>query len=209
MVMAIEFLLNRLKALFVFLLSIFRRALCCLRRRRRSSCDSIPLATIGVIPSVNNKIEQDNWEQWDENPVVVVSDKPSINSIQTKIELYRQQVAKPAESAQESQVNFFEDMVPRITRQKKLLIKDSKTDDSSINLSHFAVTTDRVPTNELETWEDNAVGWEEETIEDDVDPIQALREQRRKERERRLYEQQQKRMGYPYRPQPLGEKIVS
>lgn len=150
--MAVEFLVNRLKALIVLLLGVFRRAMCCLRRRRRSSCDSIPLSTIGVVPNtVNNTtqpvsfehyhspffkfisfamiqklwkscctIDSDNsnhwrcllkelehWDQWEENPVVVVPDKP-VNTVQAKIEQYRQQVSKLPESTEEQQPNFFE-----------------------------------------------------------------------------------------------------
>ena len=48
------------------------------------------------------------WEQWEENPVVVVPDKP-INPIQEKIEQYRQQACKPTDpSEEEQQPNFFE-----------------------------------------------------------------------------------------------------
>ncbi|XP_008555323.1 receptor-binding cancer antigen expressed on SiSo cells [Microplitis demolitor] len=207
--MAMEFLFNRLKALFVFLLSIFRRALCCLRRRRRSSCDSIPLSAVGVIPnSVNNKVEQENWEQWDENPVVVVSNKPC-NSVQSKIEQYRQQIAKVPEQNEETQVDFFQDMTPKITKQKKIILRDPKTEETSMNLSKFAIASERVPTNELETWDENATGWEEETTEEFGDPTEEIREQRRRERERRLYEQHQRRMDYNFRPPPLGEKISS
>lgn len=53
--MAVEFIVNRVKAFLLFILGILRRAMCCLRRRRRSSCDSIPLSTIGVVSNTNNK----------------------------------------------------------------------------------------------------------------------------------------------------------
>ena len=41
------------------------------------------------------------------------------------------------------------------------------------------------------------------------DPSAILREERRKERERKLLEQHQRRMDRNYRPQPLGAKISS
>ncbi|KAK0182742.1 hypothetical protein PV327_000844 [Microctonus hyperodae] len=203
--MAVEFLINRLKALFIFLLGIFRRTLCCLRRRRRSSCDGIPLSEpSGELPTVIiNRQEQDTWDQWDENPVVVVPD----NSIQSKIDQYRQQITKPSDSVEEPQINFFEDMTPKITKQKKILLRNQNAEQSNMNVSKFAVATERVPTNELEIWEDNTAGWEEETVEEFGDPTHALREQRKRERERRLYEQ--RRLQYSVRPQPLGEKINS
>ncbi|XP_033230643.1 receptor-binding cancer antigen expressed on SiSo cells [Belonocnema kinseyi] len=208
--MAVEFLINRLKALILVIVGAFRRAMCCFRRRRRSSCDSIPLSAIGVVPNLtNNRGELIQWEQWEENPVVVVPDKP-INPIQEKIEQYRQQASRPTDpSEEEQQPNFFEDMTPRITRQTKILIRDKKSNSANKNSTKFAVITDPIPTNELKEWEDNAAGWEEETVEEFGDPTEVLREQKRRERERRLFEQQQKRMERNIRPQPLGAKITS
>lgn len=207
--MAVEFLVNRFKALIVLLLGIFRRAMCCLRRRRRSSCDSIPLSAVGVVPNVlNNTTELEHWDQWEENPVVVVPDRP-VNVIQEKIEQYRQQATK-SDSVEEPDTNFFEDMTPKITKQMKILVKDKPSESAAWNSSKFAVATDPVPTNELREWEDNTASWEEETVEEFGDPTKTLREQKRREREQRLFEQQQKRLDkIVVRPQPLGAKLNS
>lgn len=62
--MAIEFLVNRFKALVVFLLGVFRRAMCCFRRRRRSSCDSIPLSAIGVVPNTLNTTQPVSFKYY-------------------------------------------------------------------------------------------------------------------------------------------------
>lgn len=62
---------------------------------------------------------------------------------------------------------------------------------------------------ELGEWEDNTVGWEEETSKEFGDPTKTLREQKRREREQRLFEQQQKRIERNSRPQPLGAKLTS
>ncbi|EGI64326.1 PREDICTED: receptor-binding cancer antigen expressed on SiSo cells [Acromyrmex echinatior] len=203
--MAVEFLMNRLKALFVLLFGIFKRAMCCLRRRRRSSCDSVPLSTVGVVPNVlTNSTELEQWDKWEENPIVVIPDKP-VNTVQAKIEQYRQQVIKPPESPTEEQLNFFEDMTPKITRQAKILIKDKHADGSSRNIAKFTAM-DPVPTNELGEWEENSAGWE---VDDFNDPTKVLREQRRREREQRLMEQQQKRLERTAKPQPLGAKLCS
>jgi len=51
--------------------------------------------------------ELEQWDKWEENPVVVIPDKP-VNPVQVKIEQYRQQVVKPPESPAEEQLNFFE-----------------------------------------------------------------------------------------------------
>ncbi|KYN43006.1 hypothetical protein ALC56_02811 [Trachymyrmex septentrionalis] len=203
--MAVEFLMNRLKALFVLLFGIFKRAMCCLRRRRRSSCDSVPLSTVGVVPNVlTSSTELEQWDKWEENPVVVIPDKP-VNTVQAKIEQYRQQVIKAPESPTEEQLNFFEDMTPKITRQAKILIKDKHADGSSRNIAKFTAM-DPVPTNELGEWEENSAGWE---VDDFNDPTKVLREQRRREREQRLMEQQQKRLERTAKPQPLGAKLCS
>ncbi|KAG9433540.1 receptor-binding cancer antigen protein expressed on SiSo cells [Apis mellifera carnica] len=208
--MAIEFLVNRFKALVVFLLGVFRRAMCCFRRRRRSSCDSIPLSAIGVVPNTLNitQPELEHWDQWEENPVVIVPDRP-VDTIQAKIEQYRQQASKPPESTEEQQPDFFENMTPKITTQTKILIKDKSLENTSWNSTKFAVINDPIPSNELGEWEDNAVGWEEETTKEFGDPTKTLREQKRKEREQRLFEQQQKRIERSSRPQPLGAKLNS
>ncbi|KAL6440516.1 hypothetical protein ACFW04_003199 [Cataglyphis niger] len=206
--MAVEFLINRLKALLVLLFGIFKRAMCCLRRRRRSSCDCEPLSTVGVIPNVlTNSTELEQWDKWEENPVVVIPDKP-VNTVQAKIEQYRQQVVKPPETPTEERLNFFEDMTPRITRQTKVLIKDKhgNMDSSSPNATKF-IAMDPLPTNELEEWEENTAAWEVDTMEELNDSTKALREQRRREREQRLIEQQQKRL--TAKAQPLGAKLCS
>lgn len=119
--------------------------------------------------------------------------------------------------------------------QTKVLIKDKVSENASWNASKFAVVHDPIPSvryskdtlcslscamesqiyififlqNELGEWEDNAVGWEEETSKEFGDPTKTLREQKRREREQRLFEQQQKRVERNSRPQPLGAKLNS
>lgn len=51
--------------------------------------------------------ELEQWDKWEENPVVVIPDKP-VNTVQAKIEQYRQQVIKSPETPTEEQLNFFE-----------------------------------------------------------------------------------------------------
>lgn len=206
--MALDFIANRLKALVLIIVGAFRRAICCLRRRRRSSCDSIPLSAVGVVPSSNTgQPELEQWDQWEESPVVVVLDRP-VNTVQAKIEQYRQQASKSQESLEEHQPNFFEDMTPKITAQTKILVKD-RAENASRNSLKFAVLNDPLPTNELGEWEENAVSWEEETAKEFGDTARTLREQKRREREQRLFEQQQKRIERNSRPQPLGAKLSS
>lgn len=51
--------------------------------------------------------ELEQWDKWEENPIVVIPDKP-VNTIQAKIEQYRQQTNKSPETPTEEQLNFFE-----------------------------------------------------------------------------------------------------
>lgn len=37
-------------------------------------------------------------------------------------------------------------MTPKITKQKKILLRDPKTEETSMNLSKFAIASERVPT---------------------------------------------------------------
>jgi len=64
--------------------------------------------------------ELEQWDKWEENPVVVIPDKP-INTVQAKIEQYRQQVVKSPETPTEEQLNFFEVIMDRITVLNKTL----------------------------------------------------------------------------------------
>lgn len=141
--MALNFLINRLKGLFLVFFGVFRRALCCFRRRRRSSsCTPIPLTAVGVVP--NNIIssgeredgpEMHSWNSWEDgsSPDSVVTDvgqgqSAPVNSIQQQIELYRQsQIRQPSESELEQPAeDYFQDMTPRITRQQKVLVPISR-----------------------------------------------------------------------------------
>jgi len=62
----------------------------------------------------------EQWDKWEENPVVVIPDKP-VNTVQAKIEQYRQQVIKSPETPTEEQLNFFEVIIDRITVLNKPL----------------------------------------------------------------------------------------
>jgi len=99
-------------------------------------------------------------------------------------------------------------MTPKITRQTKILIKDKHGDNSSHNAAKFSAM-DPVPTNELTEWEENAAGWEVDAMNDFNDATKVLREQRRRERELRLMEQQQRRLERTTKSQPLGAKLCS
>ncbi|PSN30667.1 hypothetical protein C0J52_28039 [Blattella germanica] len=113
--MAIAFMINRLKALFLLVIGIIKRGLCCFRRRRRPSGELIPLTTVGVVPnnyvSLEDRGGQDlqSWNSWDDNPVSIVTERTQENPVQQKIDLYRQQAMRSiSESEDQPQPDFFE-----------------------------------------------------------------------------------------------------
>lgn len=181
---------NRLKALFLVLLGIIKRSLCCLRRRRKSSCDSVPLTAVGIGSTYEQNTssnELHSWNTWDES-ISVVSEP---TTVQHHIELYRQQQAarKLSESqSDDPQPDFFQDMTPKITKQPKILIKtqSDKADELSSRLSFPADAFIPPSGPELGTWEEkegNEVGsWEEA---EGWDTAQILRDKRKAEREHR------------------------
>lgn len=48
----VNFVANAFLTIFQFILRVFKKAVCCLRRRRRLSCEPVPLTNIGVVPNV-------------------------------------------------------------------------------------------------------------------------------------------------------------
>lgn len=140
--MAMQVLLQAIKSILFFIVGIWKRALCCFRRRRRMSCDSVPLTAVGVISDFPRQAaggELENWNNWDENNT---NYKP--NSIQEHIEYYRQQAMAArsisSETEEETKEDFFQDMTPRITRQAKVFIDNGETDNSKPNSSRLSLT---------------------------------------------------------------------
>lgn len=133
--MALQFIVQRLKSLFLFFIGIFRRALCCFRRKRHPSFDSIPLTAIGVVPNnaINGNADFETWNSWDDASKTK-DDTYKPNTVQEHIELYRQQALvakqKSTDEEEEIQENFFEDMTPRITRQTKVFLNHDENDPS-------------------------------------------------------------------------------
>lgn len=214
--MAISFMVNRLKALFLLVLGVIKRALCCFRRRRRASGDPIPLTAVGVVPNNVISIEGSDlqsWNSWDDSPDSVITER-SQSTIQQQIDLYRQQSTRRASESEEPQPDFFEDMAPHITKQTKIILKPKDMEAPAWNdpvSSCLTLAMDPVSftSPDLGTWEDTP-GWEDQTQED-WDPDQILKEKRRLERQRRLLEQQQKRQEREQlkmaRPVALGAKL--
>lgn len=122
-------LLGKFKSFILFVISLFSRVLCCFRKRRRLSCDVEPLAYVDVVS--NNEFEK--WDNWKDNENFV-NKNPS--TVEEHIQFYRQQqAAAQQQQVVEVQENFFEDMTPKITKQKKILLTTNEGTNKSNNLS--------------------------------------------------------------------------
>ncbi|XP_044262337.1 receptor-binding cancer antigen expressed on SiSo cells isoform X2 [Tribolium madens] len=178
--MVVSLLVNKIKHLVLFFVSVFKRALCCFRRRRRVSVDSVPLTHVGVVSN-----QKENWA-WDDKP-----DYSEPKTVQDHIELYRKRkvdAQQQSEVPAEERLDFFEDMAPKITKQTKVFIKTDREETGPPSRLNLIETVPE--SGELQEWEENS-GWEGETL--DWDAQQALREKKRQDREKKLWEQQQKR----------------
>ncbi|KAK5649605.1 hypothetical protein RI129_000634 [Pyrocoelia pectoralis] len=200
----IEIIFKMLKSFFFFIISIFKRALCCFRRRKRVN-EFVPLTQVGVISDHNTvSTELDNWSDWNE-PVTVRS-KP--NTVQEQIEYYRQQAIaarQVKEELPEVQEHFFDDMAPTITKQTKVYINQNTAENQLSNKFSLAPENINTISQELEEWDDEK-GWEDQTL--DVDAREALKESRKHARQKKIWEQQQRRQEKNTRG-TLGAKVYS
>nr|CAI5863866.1 unnamed protein product [Callosobruchus analis] len=200
--MIISVVVNKIKYLIVLIVNLFRRALCCFKRRRRdSNSDCVPLTHV-----VSGRDEESfqNWE-WEEN---LAHQEPK--TVQDHIELYRkkktQAVLSKESNELEEQLNFFEDMTPNITKQMKVVLNTDQHHEANQNsgnrLNFDENSVNAIITEELREWDESS-GWENELL--DHDAQKALREKKRQERERRAWEQQQKKQEKMLRV--LGKKF--
>lgn len=133
--MIFSFLINKIKSLAFIFITIFRKALCCIKRRRTSNCDAIPLTHV-ISNSGDQATDWNNWE--DEN----LSREPK--TVQDHIDLYRKRKTQfSKEPDTEEQINFFEDMTPHIMRQTKLFVNKGSTIKNDI-INRLSVMEDNV-----------------------------------------------------------------
>ena len=160
-------------------------------RKRRDSDTILPLSNhytipedFTTIPGPNSQSELQPWDSWDADDKQRNSANgrrfPHVNQRQTSQE-------------EEPEPNYFEDMTPKIKKQKKVFIGGNQNQNQNRSSNLFAVSND-VPIatgSELQAWDDSQTGWEGEAIEDLSSQADAeLREKRRQER---LYHQQRKK----------------
>ncbi|KAK6626716.1 hypothetical protein RUM44_009192 [Polyplax serrata] len=188
----VNFVGNAFLTIFQFLLRVFNKALCCFRRRRRLSCDPVPLTNIGVVPNVDNDSDVQMWNSWGDTdgkgPTMITTGKP-IDPVQQQIEMYRQQrmALSQSEKEEELKIDYFQDMAPKIIKQTKMFLQPKENEDY-INSKHYSLAPDPVfNSSELGVWEDTQT-WEDETEQ----AWDMLREKKKIEREERLAKQQKK-----------------
>lgn len=132
--MILNLIFNKLKSLILLFVNLFRRALCCFRRRKMS-CDAVPLTHVISSSDTDERIRDgQNWGDWED------SSEPK--TVQDHIEMYRKRKAQIITGPQEppsieSQLNFFEDMAPNITKQTKVFLNTKQNDDSRMGLNRL------------------------------------------------------------------------
>lgn len=182
-------MLNKVKLLFLCIINTVRRSFCCFQRRRVSE----PIVLTDVVSTSSYPREKnDHWNiDWDMDG----NKKPS--TIQEHIEFYRETKAKPAhphEEAEENNLNFFQDMAPKIIPQKKVVLQSKSKTPNEISSRLKLSDQSFIPViqTELTEWDDSDLmtSWEETA---DCDTGEAIREKRRADREKRLADQMRKK----------------
>lgn len=188
----VSWLLNKVKLLFLCIINAVRRSFCCFQRRKVVS-EPIVLTDVVSTSSYPRPKDDTNWNvDWD----VDGNRKPS--TIQEHIEYYRETKQKAAhpevDKTEDENLNFFQDMAPKIVPQKKVVLQTkSKTSNeisSRLKLSEQSFMPVIQP--ELTEWDDSDLmtSWEETA---DCDTGQAIRDKRKADREKRLVEQMRKK----------------
>ncbi|OWF38865.1 receptor-binding cancer antigen expressed on SiSo cells-like [Mizuhopecten yessoensis] len=188
---------NIIKKTFGFVLLIcspFKRLFC--RRKRRTSDTVLPLTNHYSIPqdftqtpSAPKQPELQSWENWDQDQS---SNSRSLNHNYSR----SRSLSHDHDELSEPEPDYFQDMTPRIKRQKKVLIKQKEEMKNQSNRFAMASTAD-VPLSagpELGTWDDRQTGWNDEGEEDlSWQAEAAIKEQKRSERRERNLEQQRRK----------------
>ncbi|XP_053382226.1 receptor-binding cancer antigen expressed on SiSo cells-like [Mercenaria mercenaria] len=194
---------NVIKKIFGIICMIFsplKRLWC--RRKRRNSDPILPMTN--HYPSVENlsshytmngtgqvQEELSPWDSWDEQ-----KQAEKIRSV----EEYRQrqhQLQQQQSQEQEHEMDYFQDMAPRVKKQKKVLIKKKEDYSSTGSISNKLAATGDIPllqTSELGSWEDTGNAWEAEADEDlSWQAENVIKETRKAERQQRHLQQQLKK----------------
>ncbi|XP_052861692.1 uncharacterized protein LOC128268599 [Anopheles cruzii] len=174
-----ELVMNRIRQLFLTLIGVLKRAMCCFSRRRKLShgeCEvlssiSIDRSAVGDVRSKH--VSEKDWNSWDDAP----------STVEEHIERYRETLAQPQHPAESPvEVDYFQGMAPQILRQPKICIAE---DSQPRDFSRLTANIDIPVVNELEDWnEGNQTGWDDA---DESTTKQLIRETRKELRAQRQY----------------------
>uniref|UniRef100_A0A1B6CFX1 Receptor-binding cancer antigen expressed on SiSo cells n=1 Tax=Clastoptera arizonana TaxID=38151 RepID=A0A1B6CFX1_9HEMI len=193
--MVLTVLVYKLKGLFILLLGLVKKSLCCFKRRRRLSCDSEPLTAVGVGITFETKKtdanDLQNWNSWEE-PSSVITD---LKSVQQHIDYYRQQqqssrrlLENPPDQVQNE--DFFQDMTPKIIKQPRVFVKPQGFENQDEMSSRLSFAHNDIvlppPGPELGSWEENEGTESTWADAEEWDITIMVREKRRIERERKV-----------------------
>uniref|UniRef100_A0A1Q3FC60 Putative estrogen receptor binding site associated antigen 9 n=2 Tax=Culex tarsalis TaxID=7177 RepID=A0A1Q3FC60_CULTA len=191
-----QLVMTRVRHLLLTIAALFKKLLCCFSRRRRSSAGSGPgdtLSSVNVVRDSSrykNVVEKD-WNSWDDTPATV----------EEHIERYREKLVAPVsppEPPPEEQIDFFQDMAPKIVAQTKICIAATDGGQSPSQFARLTASNIDIPVGDgLDDWEDEeggrgGVGWDDA---DENTTKQLIRETRKELRHQR---QQQARSHQHY-----------
>ncbi|XP_029650108.1 receptor-binding cancer antigen expressed on SiSo cells [Octopus sinensis] len=182
-----KILVNFVKKIFniVFLiLSPVRRLIC--RRRRHSDTPILPLNAVYSAPhtvstsSLPPEGELQPWESWE-------MEDPEYKSSRNR--------NKSENGEQEPDIDFFQDMAPKIKRTTKILVKKDSNEKLENPANRLAMTSEFPVTQdtELGIWEENGKCWEEASEDLSWQVDATIKEKKRVEREARQQEHLRKK----------------
>ncbi|EDS27212.1 conserved hypothetical protein [Culex quinquefasciatus] len=183
-----QLVMTRVRHLLLTIVALFKKLLCCFSRRRRpSSAGAGPgdaqLSSVNVVRDsarYKNVVEKD-WNSWDDTPATV----------EEHIERYREKLVAPVsppEPPPEEQIDFFQDMAPKIVTQTKICIA-SEGEGGQSQFARLTASNVDIPIGDgLDDWEDEeggggrGAGWDDA---DENTTKQLIRETRKELRHQR------------------------
>lgn len=212
-------LAKKIAGVFLCIIATFRRLLCFLHivRRRKNSGSLLPMTTdqmdilthsetqpMQSLPS-NDYEELESWDSWGVNQQTDLEQVSSSNQNLIGNHSYsnhsnqhhRTQSNKDGDNEQDA--DFFQDMVPKVKKPVKILIRKKEDTEQTGTLSSRLAMSPVIPQvvdgEELGHWDESESAWSSEAMEDlSWQAENTLKETKQKERLRRQAEQQQKKL---------------
>jgi len=193
---------------FSILKALWRRAVCRSGRGRKNSGHLLPLSIHKPLVNdsaflSNNEPELQPWEGWDglaDSQSQAATDKREAASYSSRdgrqVSGGKQKVAQ-LDKQPEDDMDFFQDMTPRVTRNTKIVLHKNDDVNSALSRAKFAISNDvPIPDKELGAWDDRMTesAWAEEACEDlSWQATNEVREKKKIEREQRHQDQLRKK----------------